>query len=126
MGGIEIGGFDMTKSKAEKAEPREKYIVRSGSFSRSENGKRVKYECGDEVELTVAEAARFPMKFLTLEEYEAIVAQHEAQRRADRALGKAMLPPRVIAKGKRSSEALKRQRKLLKIQHGNQARTIMG
>lgn len=122
----------MTKSKqelksktAEKAKPRETYILRSGSHSMKVNGIATKYECGDEVKLTDAELEKFPLKFLSLEEYEGLIAEDERRKRADRVLSRAQFPPRVLKKGQRSSEALKRQRRLLKIQHGNRRVTYM-
>lgn len=115
----------MTKSKAKKAKPSEKYIVRSGSHSRMEKGKRVKYECGDEIELSAAELGKFPLKFMSMSEYDSFLAAEETRRRADRALDIAQFPPRVLKKRNRTSEALKRERKLVKARRRSERRTLV-
>lgn len=119
----------MTKSrakpKAREAESSEVFIVKSGSHSRTENGVRVKFECGDEIELSAAELEQFPLKFISLSEYEGLIAEDERQRRANRALAHAQFPPRVLKRGTRTAEAHKRQRRLLKMQHGRQRRTYV-
>jgi len=115
----------MTKSKAKKSKTSEKFIVRSGSHSRVENGKRVKYECGDEIKLSAAEREKFPLKFMSLAEYDAFLAAEEQRRRADRALDIAQFPPAVLKKRNRTSDSLKRQRKLVKARRRSERRTLV-
>lgn len=118
----------MTKLKATKATPKAKletFVLQSGSHSRVENGIRRKYEAGDTIELSASEVAKFPMKFLTLEEVENLFAEDERRKRADRMMANAMFPPRVKKVGERDAAALKRQRKFLKMRHRNSRVTYM-
>jgi len=107
----------MTKSKAKTAaketKKAEKYILRSGSHSRKEaDGLRHKYECGDTLSVSAEELRKFPLRFMTLSEYDEFLAADARRRQADRQMNLAQFPPRVLKRGMRSAEALTRQRKL--------------
>jgi len=113
------------KPKARESKKSEIFIVRSGSHSRKEKGIVVKYECGDEIELSAAELEKFPLKFMSLAEYDSFLLAEEVRRRADKALDSAQFPPKVLKRGKRSAEALKRQRKLVKARRRSERRTLV-
>lgn len=118
----------MAKSKSElkakKSKP-EQFIIKSGSHTRIENGERIKFECGDLISPTAEELKNFPLKFLSIVDFESLLEADEARKRRDRSLSKITFPPRVKKRGARDSEALKRQRRLLKMQHRGERRTFI-
>lgn len=113
------------KSKAKESKSGEQYVIRSGSHTRHEGGKSVKFNCGDLIVPTAEELRAFPLKFLTLDAYESLIQEDARRTRETRALDRAMFAPRVKKLGARDSESLKRQAKLLRIQRGRERRTLM-
>lgn len=115
----------MSKSKAKESKPIGKFVVRSGSHTRHKDGRSIKFECGDLITPTPAELAAFPIKFISLAEYESLIEEDARRTRETRALARAQFAPAVRRKHERDSESLKRQKKLLKIQSGRERRTLM-
>lgn len=113
------------KKEAEKVKTGEEYILRSGSHTQVKNGIRTKFECGDLIVPTASELERFPLKFMSLSEYDEFLLSEERRRKADRALRLAQFPPTVLKIKNRESAALKRQKKLNKSRRRSESRILL-
>jgi hypothetical protein len=103
-----------TQSKAKR------YVLLSGTHSRVEGDRRVKYFRGDLIEPTAAELAAFPDKFLPIEEFEARLGAFKNQKAKDAQFRKAAA--RNAKKAARSPEAKRRGDQLLEMRKSAEKR----